>query len=54
MVAFGQPELQADTVVAITGAGQTFSGRYYVTSVTHTVTLDQGYQTFFTVQRSAA
>jgi uncharacterized protein len=54
VTAFGLPQLQADTVVDITGAGQTFSGRYYVTSVTHTVTLEQGYQTFFTVQRSAA
>jgi phage protein D len=54
VVAHGQPQLRAGTVVAITGAGQTFSGRYYVTSVTHTVTLKRGYQTFFTVQRSAA
>jgi uncharacterized protein len=53
VIAFGLPQLQADTVVDITGAGQTFSGSYYVTSVTHTVTLEQGYQTFFTVQRSA-
>jgi phage protein D len=53
-VAFGQPQLHAGTVVDITGAGQTFSGHYYVTSVTHTMTLDQGYQTSFTVQRNAA
>jgi phage protein D len=54
VIAFGLPQLQADTVVDITGAGQTFSGRYYVTSVTHTVTNEQGYQTSFTVQRSTA
>ena len=54
VVAYGRPRLQAGTVVDIAGAGQTFSGPYYVTSVTHTVTPDHGYQTSFTVQRNAA
>jgi uncharacterized protein len=54
VVAFGRPLLHAGTVVDIAGAGQTFSGPYYVTSVTHTVTKDHGYQTSFTVQRNAA
>jgi phage protein D len=54
VVAYGQAQLRAGTVVDIAGAGQRFSGRYYVTSVTHTMTLDQGYQTSFTVQRNAA
>jgi len=54
VVAYGLPQLQAGTVVDIAGAGQTFSGPYYVTSVTHTVTPGHGYQTSFTVQRSAA
>jgi phage protein D len=54
VVAYGRPQLQAGTVVDIAGAGRTFSGPYYVTSVTHTVTPDHGYQTSFTVQRSAA
>jgi phage protein D len=53
-VAAGQPQLQAGTVVNITGAGQVFSGPYYVTSVTHTLTAGHGYQTSFTVQRNAA
>ncbi len=52
VVAFGQPQLRAGTVVNIAGAGQRFSGAYYVTSVTHTMTGDQGYQTSFTVQRN--
>lgn len=52
-VAHGQPQLQAGTVVDIAGAGQTFSGHYYVTSVTHTMTTDRGYLTSFTVQRNA-
>jgi uncharacterized protein len=51
---FGRPELRAGTVVDIEGAGRTFSGSYYVTSVTHTVTSEDGYQTSFTVQRTAA
>ncbi|MGI5154088.1 phage late control D family protein [Microbispora sp. CA-102843] len=54
VVASGRPQLHAGTVVDITGAGRTFSGRYYVTSVTHTMTLEQGYQTSFTVKRNAA
>jgi len=53
-VAHGRPRLQAGTVVDISGAGQTFSGSYYVTSVTHTMTSEHGYQTSFTVQRNAA
>jgi uncharacterized protein len=54
VVTYGRPQLQAGTVVDISGAGQTFSGSYYVTSVTHTVTTEHGYQTSFTVQRNAA
>jgi len=53
VVAYGQPQLHAGTVVEIAGAGLKFSGRYYVTSVTHTLTREHGYQTSFTVQRNA-
>jgi phage protein D len=53
VVAFGRPQLLAGTVVDISGAGERFSGRYYITSVTHTVTPENGYQTSFTVQRNA-
>jgi uncharacterized protein len=54
VIAFGRPQLRAGTVVEISGAGRRFSGPYYVTSVTHTVTQEHGYQTSFTVQRNAA
>jgi phage protein D len=54
VIAFGRPRLRAGTVVEISGAGQRFSGPYYVTSVTHTMTTEHGYQTSFTVQRNAA
>jgi phage protein D len=54
VIAFGRPQLRAGTVVEISGAGQRFSGRYYITSVTHTMTQEQGYQTSFTVQRNGA
>lgn len=50
----GQPELRAGTVVEIEGAGATFSGPYYVTSVTHTMGSDAGYQTRLDLRRSAA
>jgi phage protein D len=53
VVAYGRPQLHAGTVVDIAGAGQKFSGRYYVTSVTHTLTREHGYETSFTVQRNA-
>jgi phage protein D len=54
VVAYGRPKLQAGVVVSIAGAGTNFSGSYYVTSVTHTLTPDHGYHTSFTVQRNAA
>jgi phage protein D len=54
VVAYGRPKLQAGTVVSISGAGTKFSGSYYVTSVTHTLTPDHGYLTSFTVQRNTA
>src|SRR5262245_37417396 len=50
----GRPQLRAGTVVDIDGAGTNFSGRYYVTSVTHTLSQDQGYQTSFNVRRNAS
>jgi len=50
----GRAQLCAGTVVDIAGAGKTFSGLHYVTSVTHTLTPEDGYQTSLTVQRNAA
>lgn len=44
--------LRADGVVLIKGAGQTFSGRYYVTEVTHRLT-PEGYTQHFKVARNA-
>jgi phage protein D len=43
--------LRADGVVLIKGAGRTFSGRYYVTDVTHRITPD-GYTQRFKVTRN--
>lgn len=54
VVAYGRPELLAGSVVDISGAGETFSGHYYVTSVTHDVNPESGYHTTFSVQRNAA
>ena len=50
----GRAELRAGTVVDIDGAGTTFSGPYYVTSVTHRMTAEDGFETNLSVQRSAA
>lgn len=50
---FGQPKLRPGTVVKIEGAGKKFSGLYYVSAITHSVTVD-GYTTAFTVRRNAA
>lgn len=51
---YGLPQLNAGAVVDIQGAGKNFSGAYYVRSVTHSLTPEQGYRTSFTVQRNAA
>jgi len=50
----GHPQLHAGTVVDIQGAGKTFSGAYYLTSVTHTISADRGYRTHLDVRRNAA
>ena len=49
----GNPQLHAGMVVHIDGAGKTFSGAYYVTSVTHTLSQATGYRTSFSVERNA-
>jgi uncharacterized protein len=49
----GRPGLRTGTVVQIDGAGQTFSGPYYVTSVVHSLSQELGYRTSFTVERNA-
>jgi phage protein D len=54
VIADGNPGVHAGTVVAIEGAGDRFSGDYYVTSVTHTLTGEAGYQTTFSVERNTA
>ncbi|MDW4909510.1 contractile injection system protein, VgrG/Pvc8 family [Streptomyces sp. ADMS] len=50
----GQPRLHAGEVVDIQGAGTTFSGPYYLTSVSHSVTAAEGYRTSLQVRRNAA
>ncbi len=50
---YGNTQLTAGSVVDIGGAGKTFSGLYYVTSATHTVSPEEGYSTRFTVRRNA-
>lgn len=48
----GLPLLRAGQTIEIVGVGETFSGIYYVTSVTHTIGTE-GYQTRFKVRRNA-
>ncbi|WJK37740.1 contractile injection system protein, VgrG/Pvc8 family [Solwaraspora sp. WMMA2065] len=50
----GQPRLHAGEVVRIEGAGATFSGDYYVVSVSHSVTAAHGYRSSLEVRRNAA
>jgi phage protein D len=50
----GRPALRPGTVVSMTGAGRTFSGSYYVTSVTHTLDPQGGFRTSFEVRRSGS
>jgi uncharacterized protein len=46
----GIPDLRAGSVVYIRGVGERFSGRYFVTSSTHTIN-DSGYTTQFEARR---
>jgi hypothetical protein len=48
----GSPGLQPRTVVELSGLGERFSGKYYVTSVTHTIG-GSGYNTSFQIKRNA-
>jgi phage protein D len=50
----GQPEIRAGSVVTIEGAGERFSGTYYVTSVTHTLSIDHGFRSSLALRRNAA
>lgn len=46
----GNPQLVSRKVVHLKGLGSRFSGKYYVTSTTHTID-DRGYRTEFSVKR---
>jgi uncharacterized protein len=51
----GNSKIRAGTVVEISGVGKRFSGRYYVSAVTHLFSMDEmGYRTEFTVRRTAS
>lgn len=52
-VCYGRNALRAGETVTIEGAGRTFSGDYYLTSVTHSVTPRDGYRTHFRARRNA-
>lgn len=52
-VCIGRTDLRAGIVIGIEGLGERFSGSYYVTSTTHSVTPNNGYRTAFTVRRNA-
>ncbi len=48
----GNPNLRARMVIELKGLGKRFSGKYYVTSATHTIN-SSGYRTNFEVKRNA-
>ncbi|MGX1914789.1 phage late control D family protein [Streptomyces phaeochromogenes] len=50
----GQPRLRAGEVVDIQGAGTVFSGAYYLTSVSHSLTAGDDYRTSLRIRRNAA
>src|SRR6185295_576726 len=52
-VCHGNPALVAGAVVEISGVGTKFSGKYYVSSATHTMNMEQGYRTKLNVRRNA-
>jgi phage protein D len=49
----GNPDVRIGKVIEIKGIGKRFSGLYYVTTAEHKFTPQQGYQTLFTVRRTA-
>jgi phage protein D len=49
---FGRTDLQAGIVIKVVGLGTRFSGPYYVTSTTHTVSPAGGYRTSFSLKGS--
>ncbi len=48
----GNPQLKARTVIKLAGLGRRFSGKYYITSATHTINAS-GYRTTFQAKRNA-
>lgn len=54
VLCFGMPDLRAGMLIKIDGAGKNFSGNYYVSTVTHTVSGHSGYLTRLSVRRNAA
>ena len=48
----GDPRLKARTVIELKGLGKRYSGKYYVTSATHTINAS-GYKTSFSIKRNA-
>jgi phage protein D len=52
-VCFGRTDLRSGKVIKIEGVGEMFSGKYYVTQVTHSYSPHGGYRTSFSVRRNA-
>lgn len=50
---YGRTDLHAGVVAEIQGAGKRFSGRYYMTTVTHSYVAKKAYRTTFTARRNA-
>ncbi|WP_321415735.1 contractile injection system protein, VgrG/Pvc8 family [uncultured Desulfobacter sp.] len=51
-IAEGDGRLRAGAHVTLEGIGSLFNGAYYINAVHHLFTLQQGYQTFFWVERA--
>jgi len=51
---FGRSDLKPGMTVTIDGLGRRFSGSYYLVSVTHSYSAEQGYRTEFNVKRNAS
>lgn len=53
-VCWGRTDLVPGTVIKVEGVGKRFGGQYYVTSVVHRYSPQQGYHTHFEFQRNAS
>ena len=52
-VADGDPQIRVGAILELSQLGSLFDGEYYVVRTCHTISIEQGYQTEFDVERAS-